>query len=174
MIHCLKIEPHYLDSVINGNKTFEIRKNDRYFQEKDILVLQEYDKEKQRYLDRAVTVIVTYVLDDFFEGLKDGYAVLGIKKIQTPKVHKIPIEKKQLILIAKLKNIYIHRDKTEDICEGDLIIFEDSQRCENPQTDTLELTTEVEYVFDPLLGYCSHVINPDKNVISLKVLKNII
>ena len=56
---------------------FEVRKNDRNFQVGDKIVLQEYWNSK--YLDRKVNVEVTYMLDRF-EGLKDGYVVLGIKK----------------------------------------------------------------------------------------------
>lgn len=76
MIHYLKIEPVYLNRVIDGSKTFEVRKNDRNFQERDILVLQEY--ENSNFLGREIEVEITYVLKEF-DGLKDGYVVLGIE-----------------------------------------------------------------------------------------------
>lgn len=76
MTHALKIKSMYLDEIVNGNKLFEVRKNDRNFQKGDILVLQAYDNEK--YLGKEIEVEITYVLKGF-EALKDGYVVLGIK-----------------------------------------------------------------------------------------------
>lgn len=78
MTHCLKINPIYLDEIVNGEKMFEVRKNDRNFQKDDVLVLQAYDNEKKLYLGKEIEVEVTYVLQEF-EGLKDEYVVLGIK-----------------------------------------------------------------------------------------------
>jgi len=42
--HLLKIRKPYLDKVMSGEKTFEIRKNDRDFQVGDFVVLIEYPK----------------------------------------------------------------------------------------------------------------------------------
>lgn len=41
-IHELKILPQYFEEVLKGNKTFEIRKNDRDFKIRDILILKEW------------------------------------------------------------------------------------------------------------------------------------
>lgn len=41
-IHDLKIAPEYFAEVINGNKTYEIRNNDRNFVEGDAVLLREY------------------------------------------------------------------------------------------------------------------------------------
>lgn len=43
MKHELKIWPQYFSRVIDGSKTFEVRKNDRGFQPGDEVVLREYD-----------------------------------------------------------------------------------------------------------------------------------
>jgi len=43
MHHTLKIWPRYFDRVISGEKTFEVRKNDRDFQNGDTIRLREYD-----------------------------------------------------------------------------------------------------------------------------------
>lgn len=75
-VHELKINTKYAIAVARGEKTFEIRKNDRNFKEDDILFLREY--ENGEYLDIAIVAEVTYVLNDF-EGLKEGYVVLGIR-----------------------------------------------------------------------------------------------
>lgn len=38
MLHELKIYPKYFQETIEGNKPFEIRKNDRHFQVGDVLL----------------------------------------------------------------------------------------------------------------------------------------
>lgn len=43
MKHELKIWPQYYQRVKEGSKTFEIRENDRGFQQGDSVVLREYD-----------------------------------------------------------------------------------------------------------------------------------
>ena len=41
MAHELKTYPKYFQETIEGNKPFEIRKNDRNFQVGDVLILKE-------------------------------------------------------------------------------------------------------------------------------------
>lgn len=77
MEHELKIYPKYYEDVISGQKTFEVRINDRKFQVGDILVLKEWDN--IRYSGRVCNVIITYMIDDKFAGIMPGYVVLGIK-----------------------------------------------------------------------------------------------
>ena len=77
-IHELKTLPKFFKAQVTGNKQFEVRKNDRDFQVGDILMLQEWDN---GYTDAEASVIVTYVLKDF-EGLNDGYVVLGTRPVQ--------------------------------------------------------------------------------------------
>ena len=73
----LKIRQEYLERVLLGEKTFEIRKNDRNYQEGDILVLREYEG---AYTGRVAVVAVQYVLNEF-EGLVPGFAALSIQLI---------------------------------------------------------------------------------------------
>lgn len=75
-VHELKINTEYAIVVARGEKTFEIRKNDRDFKEGDVLIMREF--ENGEYLDIAIVAEVTYILEEF-EGLQDGYVVLGIK-----------------------------------------------------------------------------------------------
>ncbi|HCU2612847.1 TPA: DUF3850 domain-containing protein [Clostridioides difficile] len=76
MIHELKILPQYFKEVVNGNKNFEVRKNDRGFKKGDLLVLKEFDGEK--YTGLEIRKEITYLLDNS-NYLQDGYVVLGIK-----------------------------------------------------------------------------------------------
>ncbi|MBO0423420.1 ASCH/PUA domain-containing protein [Enterococcus plantarum] len=70
--HDLKIAPEYFKAVIQGLKTFEIRKNDREFQVEDIVNLKEFKNGK--YTGRKLTVEIIYITD--FEQ-KENYVVFG-------------------------------------------------------------------------------------------------
>lgn len=72
-LHELKIYPKYFDAVLNGSKPFEIRKNDRNFQVGDNVFLREWDNIK--YSGRTIFAEITYVLDDKFIGLTEGYGI---------------------------------------------------------------------------------------------------
>ncbi|OLQ71221.1 RNA-binding protein [Photobacterium proteolyticum] len=64
--HHLKIKPDYLKAILDGDKTFEIRKNDRDFQVGDRVHL--YDGE--RYL-----IIRIKYITDFAQ--QEGYVVFS-------------------------------------------------------------------------------------------------
>ena len=78
MIHALKIKPEYFGSVRNGEKTFEVRKNDRPFELGDYAALNEIDESGTYYTGRALLMRITYVLDDK-EFCKPGYVILGLE-----------------------------------------------------------------------------------------------
>lgn len=74
--HELKILPQYMDEVMAGNKTFELRKNDRDFQIGDTFVLREW--ENGAYTGRYFIQSIVYILKDCPEyGLADGYCIFG-------------------------------------------------------------------------------------------------
>lgn len=83
--HELKTDPEVFVASMRGDKTFEIRLNDRDFQEGDLLVLREteYTGHQMRegkplsYTGRALSRFVTYVLDGY--GLKAGWVILGVR-----------------------------------------------------------------------------------------------
>lgn len=75
-LHELKIKPIYYDAVVNGEKRFEIRKDDRNFKVGDLIRLQEYDKD---YTGRDSLYEIIYKLNDGEFGLKKGYCILSIK-----------------------------------------------------------------------------------------------
>lgn len=76
MIHELKTYPKYFKETIEGNKPFEIRKDDRDFHVGDVLILKEWDNTK--YSGREIGAVVRYVLRDFI-GLQEGYVALGLQ-----------------------------------------------------------------------------------------------
>ena len=80
--HKLKVWSEYMDDLLNGKKSFEVRLNDRNFQVGDILILEEYDKEKKEYLSRNLSVEVTYLLNNkVFDAIKEGFVVMAIKPV---------------------------------------------------------------------------------------------
>jgi Domain of unknown function (DUF3850) len=46
MIHELKCEPNYFQRLADGSKTFEIRRDDRGYQQGDTLVIRSFDPTK--------------------------------------------------------------------------------------------------------------------------------
>nr|WP_315022932.1 DUF3850 domain-containing protein [uncultured Aminipila sp.] len=79
--HELKIYKKYFDVIVEGDKSFEIRKNDRDFHVGDIVILKEWDNIV--YSGREIHATIKYILKDDFVGLTDGYVAfsLGIFKI---------------------------------------------------------------------------------------------
>ena len=76
-LHELKIYKKYFNAILDGRKKFEIRRNDRGFQVGDNVILREWDNIK--YSGRTIYATITYVLDDKFIGLSDGYVAVGLE-----------------------------------------------------------------------------------------------
>lgn len=94
-VHELKTWPNFLEHVISGEKTFEVRKNDRLFAVGDRLWLRGWDPRRKEYTDREHTLVVTYVLEGGVFGVMPGFVVLGIKPFRfedhpDPAQHKSP------------------------------------------------------------------------------------
>lgn len=80
MIHQLKIEKRFYERIISGEKTFEIRKNDRDFQKGDELYLVLSKDETDNWQMQSISVKVTYILHGPLHGLAEGYCIMGITK----------------------------------------------------------------------------------------------
>lgn len=76
MHHELKILPRHFQPVLDGRKPFEIRFNDRNFQEGDTVTLNEWDGE--RYTGRSADRQITFVTD---YAKQPGYVVFGMKEV---------------------------------------------------------------------------------------------
>lgn len=75
-VHLLKIRQEYYEAVQSGAKRFEVRKNDRAYAVGDLLALMAPNEHQTAFIVR-----ITYILDadQFPEGIKPGYCVLGIE-----------------------------------------------------------------------------------------------
>ena len=80
--HELKIMPEYFRAIECGEKTFEVRFNDRDFAKGDMLILREHDGEN--YSGRTMSAEVTYLLDNP-NYCKEGYVVMAIKLLEVMK-----------------------------------------------------------------------------------------
>lgn len=89
--HNLKLSIEFCDAVQSGEKTFEVRKNDRGFQTGDLIRFIPTDGTSYRSSDGTVrehakheisghTYKITYILNGW--GIKNGYVVMGIKEIK--------------------------------------------------------------------------------------------
>jgi hypothetical protein len=82
--HDLKVWPEYFDQVANGDKTFEVRKDDRDYRVGDLLLLREWIPTVRRYTGREIRRVVTHRADG--ESLRSlggmiptGIVVLGVR-----------------------------------------------------------------------------------------------
>jgi len=75
--HDLKTWPDFFAALWRGEKTFELRKDDREFQAGDTLLLREWSK-AGGYTGRAIRADVTYLLGGSWPGLMPGYVVMGL------------------------------------------------------------------------------------------------
>lgn len=84
MTHALKTWPEYFAALASGEKTFEIRRNDRPFKIGDKLLLQEWDPKHEQYTGSELTMRITYILSGDVNkfGLFADYCVMGIKEIE--------------------------------------------------------------------------------------------
>lgn len=84
MIHTLKIRESFANAIVNGDKTFEVRENDRGFQKGDYVTFNAIGNIDNLNLsiDHMITdkvYEITYVLSGW--GIKEGYVVFGIKDV---------------------------------------------------------------------------------------------
>lgn len=84
--HTLKVLTKYADAIMDGTKTFEIRKNDRGFKVGDkivfeVLANEGYDvRAAARHPLNGSVYRIDYILDGF-EGLARKYVALAISKV---------------------------------------------------------------------------------------------
>jgi hypothetical protein len=78
MKHELKTWPEYFEQVWTNNKTFEVRKNDRHFQEGDSVCLKEWSP-IDGYTGRELNRKIGYVFrGGSLGGLQEGFVVFSL------------------------------------------------------------------------------------------------
>ena len=80
-VHNLKILSDYADAIVAGDKTFEIRENDRGFQKGDFIKFQATDTMGINNYSHVINnklYEITFVLSEW--GLKNGFVALAIKE----------------------------------------------------------------------------------------------
>ena len=75
--HRLKTWPPYFNDSLFGNKSFELRSNDRDYKTGDYLVLEEWDPKTKEYSGRSLMRQVLYILEGAF-GLPENMVILGV------------------------------------------------------------------------------------------------
>lgn len=86
MEHQLKIRKKYLVDILEGIKSFEVRKNDRNYQAGDVLILNEWEPADEilgvgDYTGKKIKVKVDYIfyMDELIKGCE--YCVMSIRVI---------------------------------------------------------------------------------------------
>ena len=83
MQHDIKLKQIFADAVLDGDKTFEVRVNDRNYQRGDTVrftVIDEEGKKVFGHLLNGKVYKITYVLSGW--GIGHGYVVFSIKPVE--------------------------------------------------------------------------------------------
>lgn len=78
--HHLKLEEKYFSRIVNAQKSFEIRKNDRDYQVGDYIIFRLVFTENDEVVElgeQSPLYKIIYIHTGF--GMQDGYVVLGIE-----------------------------------------------------------------------------------------------
>lgn len=77
--HDLKVNPQFWQALKNGQKPFEVRRDDRGFRVGDLVRLREYSHDMGYTGTGEVAFPISYILrhEDFPNGVPIGYCVLG-------------------------------------------------------------------------------------------------
>lgn len=83
MTHHLKTWPSHFNDLMGKEKTVELRKNDRKYQQGDTLVLWEWDTNTKQYSGFFIRGIVTHMVrsHESCGALVDGYVALSLKEV---------------------------------------------------------------------------------------------
>ena len=81
MIHVVKCKHTYFEQVVTGAKKFEVRNNDRNYQQGDVFIMQEIEDEDGPavYTGRFIVCKILYILENF-EGLAPGFVAFTIDR----------------------------------------------------------------------------------------------
>jgi hypothetical protein len=91
-IHFLKTWPFPFEDMKAGRKPFEYRRWDRDFRVNDILVLEKWSADGEKRLDGTEHRRVTYLLPGGSFGVPNGYCVMGLVRVDDPRVDNPNVE----------------------------------------------------------------------------------
>ena len=82
MTHNIKLSDKFADAILNGEKIFEVRYNDRGYQKGDRIVFQVVDDVgvSTPHLLSTKVYEITYVLSGW--GIKENFVVFSIKPVE--------------------------------------------------------------------------------------------
>lgn len=86
-VHDLKVWPQHFAALADGRKTFEVRRDDRGFNQGDTLRLREWQPGAARYTGREVTRGVGFLIDAGAlggMGIAPGYCVMALSAARVP------------------------------------------------------------------------------------------
>lgn len=87
-VHELKCWPEYMDALLDGSKTFEIRRDDRGFAVGDTLRLTEYHPDTETYGLRVACVVVTFLTRLSAWGIDSDAVVMAIEPVDVPDLYR--------------------------------------------------------------------------------------
>ena len=80
-IHKIELDIAFCDAVLSGEKSFEVRLNDRGYQKGDRIKFLSVEHSLHAYHEiEKHEYEITYVLNGW--GIKNGYVVFGIKEVK--------------------------------------------------------------------------------------------
>ena len=86
-IHTVKSWPQFFSAIERGEKTHELRPNDRGYKVGDMLLLQEWDPETEAYSGREMKIEVTYITSSEMtcavsdQALHQDYVILSVRRV---------------------------------------------------------------------------------------------
>lgn len=75
--HELKTNPIFFGLIVSGDRTADIRRNDRGYQVGDTILLREWVEEHQKYTGRELPIVITNVLHGGQYGIESGWCMLS-------------------------------------------------------------------------------------------------
>lgn len=78
-VHNLKVLTCFFEDLVSGRKPFELRNDDRGFQEGDLVVLWNWDDKAKQASGEFFIAKIGYVLR-FFGGLRLGWVVFALAR----------------------------------------------------------------------------------------------
>ena len=79
MIHEIKLDYQFQKPILEGDKIFEVRYNDRGYQKGDLVKFHVVNRENIEEPIENQLYEITYVLAGW--GIKEGYVVFGIRRV---------------------------------------------------------------------------------------------